>query len=59
MKTLFPKSALSRKSDTSHLFPYSLIFSLIRGIMAVDDQGFFATKGSFKNKGLIRNHDMI
>ena len=67
MKTLFPKSALSRKSDTSSFFPYSLIYSVIRErrkpsrkqIRVVAGGVYLATKGSFKDKGLIRNHDMI
>ena len=67
MKTLFPKSALSRKSDTSLSFPYSLIFYRIRErrkpsrkqIRAEAGDVYLTTKGTFKNKGLIRNHDMI
>ena len=67
MKTLFSQSALSRKSYAPLLYSYSLIYSLIRErrkpsrkqIRAIVDGGYFATKGTFKNKGLIGNHYMI
>jgi hypothetical protein len=54
MKTLFLKSTLSSKSNTSLLCPYSLIFSLIREIRAVVDVEYLTTKGVFKNKGLLK-----
>ena len=59
MKTLFSQSAFSRKSYIPLLYPYLLIFNMIRGIRAVVDGEYFATKGTFKNKGLIRSHYII
>jgi len=56
MKTLFPQCSLSRKSNTPHIFPYFLIFSLIRAKVGEE---YYTTKGVFKNKGLIGNHYMI
>jgi hypothetical protein len=59
MKTLFSKRALSSKPDTSiffPLFPYSGNNKGIRGRMNGE---YPSTKGTFKNKGLIKNHYML
>ena len=53
MKPLFSIFALSRKPHTSLLFPYSLIFCIIREIREAGGGAFLTAKGTFKNKGFV------